>query len=382
MQLTKFRVHNFRNHLDTLLEFGDGVNVLVGDNGQGKTNIIEAISYLCLTKSFFAGGDAMVINFNQELFEVEGTFVSETGTTSDVRVAYDRQMAEKAYFINRKSLEPLSSVIGKFPVVICSPEHAPITSGSPMERRKFVDFVVSQSNPLYFQTLIGYRRALKQRNKVLFESRTVSDDIRSLLEPWEDQLSEMGGELMRRREEFVKEFGSYIQAAYRQIVGSGEEPKITYRPSVERPGPDAGGDCAGLLRESFQIRRSEELRVGTTLVGPHRDEFSLTINGLDLRKFASQGQHKTFLVALKLAEFYYLKERCGEKPLLLLDDVFSELDKHRSEKLLDCVEHVSQTFVTSTAPDVFEKAIDFGGANRKFMVHDGKVLDQKPVPFP
>lgn len=382
MQLTKFRLRNFRNHINSSLEFGDGINVLVGDNGQGKTNIIEAISYLCLTKSFFAGGDAMVINFNENIFEVEGTFVGEKGMTSDVRVAYDRQLEEKAYFINRKSLEPLSSVIGKFPVVICSPEHAPITSGSPLERRKFVDFVVSQSNPLYFKTLIEYRRALKQRNKILFDAKILGSEIGSLLEPWEGQLSELGGELMRRRDDFVKEFGTYIQTAYHQVVGSGEEPKITYRPNVERQDPEGDVSYSVLLERSFQARKSEEIRVGTTLVGPHRDEFSLTINGLDLRKFASQGQHKTFLVALKLAEFFYLKERCGEKPILLLDDIFSELDKHRSEKLLDCVEHISQTFVTTTAPGIFENTIDFGGQNRKFVVERGIVLDHRPVPIP
>jgi len=379
MQLTKFRLRNFRNHIDSFLEFGDGINVLVGDNGQGKTNIIEAISYLCLTKSFFAGGDTMVINFNEDMFELDGTFLGERGMTSEVRVAYARQLAEKAYFINRKSLEPLSAVIGKFPVVICSPEHAPITSGSPLERRKFVDFVVAQSNPLYLKTLIEYRRALKQHNKILLESRNAGREIHALLEPWKEQLAELGGELMRRREEFVKEFGSYIQTAYRQVVESGEEPRISYRPNVESQEGTGEPGYPALLRRSFENRRSEEIRVGTTLVGPHRDEFPLTINGLDLRKFASQGQHKTFLVALKLAEFHYLRERCGEKPILLLDDVFSELDKHRSEKLLDCVEHISQTFVTTTVSGVFESTIEFGGTNRKFLVQNGTVQDQRPA---
>jgi len=379
MQLTKFRLRNFRNHINSQIEFGGGINVLVGDNGQGKTNIIEAISYLCLTKSFYAGGDAVVLNLGQDFFEIEGTFVSASNLSNDVRVAYDKRLAQKTYFINRKALEPLSSVVGRFPLVICSPEHAPITSGSPSERRRFVDFVVSQSNPVYFNALVEYRRSLKQRNKILLDARITSGNIDGLLEPWDDQIVTLGGELMKRREKFVNEFQTYIAPTYHRIVEGGEDPQIQYIPNVDGRSEEGETGYSDMLRKSIVSKRSEERHIGTTLVGPHRDEIALMINGLDLRKFASQGQHKTFLVALKLAEFQYLKERCNETPILLMDDVFSELDQHRSDKLLKCIEHISQTFITSTSHDVFERTVDFGASHRKFIVHTGSVAEQRTI---
>src|SRR5689334_22639147 len=139
MHLTTLTLQHFRNHLGSTFEFGEGTNILLGDNGHGKTNVIEAISYLCLTKSFYAGSDVPVLNFEKDMFDVEGTFVFERGFEYQVRVAYSKPQTEKVFTINRRRVEPFSSVIGKFPIVICSPEHAPITMGGPGERRRFVD---------------------------------------------------------------------------------------------------------------------------------------------------------------------------------------------------------------------------------------------------
>lgn len=377
MVLQAITLHNFRNHEATSCEFGRGVNALMGENGQGKTNILEAISYICLTKSFYASNDAHVLKIGSSMFDVEGSILFENGSVSDVRVAFAAEQHEKAFSVNKRRIEPFSSVIGKFPIVICSPEHAPITSGGPAERRRFMDFIISQSNAHYFRELIEYRRVIKHRSKILIDAKISRSSPDELLAPWDVQLIKLGTALTVRRAEFLLEFQEFIVSAYRQLAGAGEEPEVVYVPNVATA-TGANEEASRLEFERvLEGRRPEELRMGTTLVGPHRDEIDFRINALELRKYASQGQQKTFLVALKLAEFYYLKDRRGETPLLLLDDVFSELDEHRAGHLLQITGELSQTFVTSTNTRLFDDFRATGGEVRKFLIHQGAAVEDQ-----
>ena len=374
MYLASVRLHNFRNHRDSTLDFGRGVNVVLGDNGEGKTNVLEAISYLCLTKSFYAAGDAVAVRFDTGMFEVDGTFHSDHGSESVVRVAFDGALGKKVVSMNRRPVEPFLVMIGKFPLVICSPEHAPITQGGPAERRTFVDFVISQSSSVYFETLLEYRKALKHRNKVLLDARLSGVFDPALIEPWDEHIIRLGAVLMARRQVFSMEFQPYVAAAYGELLDGGEEPKFEYQ-AHGASGTETGEEgYRTVITETLRRKAREERKFGTTLAGPHRDEFQLTINGLDIRKYASQGQHKTFLVSLKLAEFEYLRERCRETPLLLLDDVFSELDGNRAERLLRHVGHVSQTFITSTVMGLFDRVLEFGDMNRRIYIRGGSVV--------
>ncbi len=378
MHLQTLRLLNFRNHLDTTCEFTPGINVLLGDNGQGKTNILEAISYLCLTKSFYEASDALVLRFEEDLFSVDGRMESGGGIF-DIRVAYTDSQHEKVFTINKRRVEPFSSVIGKFPLVICSPEHAPITSGGPSERRRFVDFVISQSNALYFQELIEYRKVVRHRNKILLDARMTRKDPGLMLEPWDQQLVTLGSSLTWKRMKFVSGFQEFIAAAYHHLVGHEEEPSMEYQPQLSTGPWNSPASVEEELRENMANHRTEELRAGTTLVGPHRDEFLMRINGRDLRKFASQGQHKTFLVALKIGEFFYLKDRCDETPLLLLDDIFSELDEHRAAHLLRFTGELSQTFVTSTSPQLFDDLLGAGGLHRRIFIQNGMIVEHRSM---
>ncbi len=381
MRLVNVHLKGFRNHADTNLELGDCTNIILGDNGQGKTNIVEAISYLCLTKSFYASNDFVVLRLGSDSFEVEGQVITDGGVESSLSIAYVSTSREKFYSINRRRIEPLSAVVGRFPIVILSPEHAAITFGPPSARRGFVDLLMSQSSAMYLQDLLEYRRILKQRNKTLLDARLAKSDPGPLLEPWSEQLVEVGAGLMHRRGQFVEQFRSYITSSYHELVGSAEEPAIEYVPAVDAVRPHGEREITLLTRQEFaedlrkevEEKRRDEFRFGTTLVGPHRDEFSMKINGLDLRKFASQGQHKTFLIALKAGEFFFLKDRRRETPLFLLDDVFSELDEHRAKRLLQFLGGLSQTLVTSTNGDIFEATTTFDGHNRKFHVSNGTV---------
>lgn len=374
MQLTRIHLKAYRNHNDTALEFSTGTNTILGDNGQGKTNIIEAISYLCLTKSFYASSDAVVLGLGREAFEVEGVIVSDANVESHVRVVYVLASKEKLYLLNKRRIEPFSSIIGRFPIVILSPEHAPITLGPPVERRKFLDLVISQFSASYFEDLVEYHRTLKQRNKVLLDAKIAKTDPGVLLEPWDQQLLSMGSRLMYRRKRFVNEFQSYITTSYHHITDDIEEPGLNYAPGTYLEGTGSEEEIREMFWRDLQHRRREEVHLGTTLVGPHRDEVAFTINGLNLRKYASQGQHKTFLIALKMSEFFYLKEHCGEIPIMLLDDVFSELDEHRAKRVMNFVGELSQSFLTSSTSAIFDDATACGERNRKFFVSNGTVI--------
>ncbi len=369
MNVTQIRLTNFRNHESSTIVFGPGFNVLLGSNGQGKTNVLEAISYLSLTKSFYAANDSTTLQIGKEFFEINGTLVTQDEFENRVCVTYQNATGEKQFTINRSRPETLGSVIGRFPIVILSPENNAITFGAPLERRKFLDLILSQISRVYFDDLLEYRRALKQRNKILTDLRIYQRGGEDLLDPWTAELINYGSRIIHRRRQFINEFEIYVKRAYYDVVQNHEEPRADYVGLSEMPDDVAG--IATVLQKNFDERRREEIRRGATMVGPHRDELRFSINGISVQKYASQGQHKTLLVALKVAEFFYLKERSKELPILLLDDVFSELDEHRSEHILEMIKSLGQTFITSTSETVFRNFITWDDNNRKFHIENG-----------
>lgn len=379
MFLARLSLKNFRNHKNSTFEFNKKTNVLLGENGQGKTNVIEGIAYLSLTKSFYATHDAYAVNLGQNLFEVEGIFIKDSYREYSVRLAYSLEKREKIYSINKGVVEQLTNVIGRFPLVICSPEHAPITSEGPSERRKFVDLILSQSNATYFKNLIDYRKVLRQRNAILLEGLKSKKNIDEELEPWTEQLLRHGSYIMLKRKQFIGEFGEFITIAYKKIVNESEEPSLEYEPSIDVRDASSDSDIYELFKKKIIEKSNEEKKMGTSLLGPHRDEFKLMINNLDLRGYASQGQHKTFLVAMKIGEFRYLLERCGEPPVLLLDDIFSELDSERSSNLLSYTGTLSQTFITTTNPISFENVLTDQNDVTTFYIKNGIVEKYEPV---
>lgn len=378
MRVTQLRLKHFRNHTGTVLTFGEGINAFLGSNGQGKTNVLEALSYLSLTKSFYASGDGTVLQIGSEMFEVEGTIVTDNEVEHTVRVTYNRE-GEKTFTINSVKPETHASVIGRFPIVILSPENNAITFGGPAERRKFVDLLLSQISRAYLEDLLEYRRALKQRNRLLLDARYSQTYIPEIIEPWTAAVVEHGARIIRQRQAFVREFRSELQKIYRELVarpGRGQEsenPDMAYSSVAGVEQAVTLDDIKGLMSDELQQRNPEERRRGTTLVGPHRDDVHLTINGISMRQFASQGQHKTMLIALKIAEFHYLKERRREIPVVLLDDVFSELDEHRSRLLLTATSNLGQTFITTTDEADFRNVVRWNGTHRKFYVQAGAV---------
>ena len=371
MRLVRLEVNQFRNHRHSAVECSLNSNVFLGNNGEGKTNVLEAISFLCLTKSFYAASDVTALQLGSEWFRVEGDMQSDEGVRYALRLTYDGVTGTKKMFINNASVERLSSVVGEFPIVVLSPENSSITFGSPGDRRKFIDLVISQSSKSYFEDLLEYRKILRQRNKILIDAKLARTDCSSLLQPWNESLVIRGSRIIHRRKTFVEEFVPIVRQHYAELARVDENPGIVYE-AVPTISPETSEQTiADLFAEQLQKQYQDERRAGSTLVGPHRDDLGFTINNLELRKFASQGQHKTFLITLKLAEFFYLKDRCRETPLLLLDDVFSELDEHRARNLLQRASSLGQSFITSTDDRVFRESATV--VYQRYSVHAGTV---------
>jgi len=375
MKLLSLTLRQFRNHASSAFAFGAASNVLLGKNGQGKTNVLEAVSYLCLTKSFFAGADATAVQCGTSMFEAEGEFLSDVGVRHRVRIAYDEQARQKKFFINASEITRLSEVIGLVPIVVLSPENNSITFGSPSERRKFADLVMSQSSKAYVEDMMEYKRVLRQRNRILSDAQGA--ECGAVLAPWTEMLIRHGSAVMHKRNKFLAEFVAYVEKAYSIVAGNSERPSLSYVPQVDMPAAAEREQIADALRALAERKKHDERRSGSTLFGPQRDDIAFSIDGLPLREYASQGQHKTYLIALKIAEFWYLKERCAELPVILFDDVFSELDDTRSRQLLEMCAAMGQTFITTTSERVFTGVREWDDENRKFYIRAGAIVPEE-----
>ena len=342
MILFGLSLKNFRTHKNTTLNFSEALNYIVGGNGQGKTSILEAAYYLCTTKSFNSK-DSEAVSFNEDRFEIKGNF---TDLTEDkIRVMFSVPENRKYYFQNEKLISRNSQIIGKFPVVTIIPADHAITQGAPAERRKFVDSVLAQASSTYLSLLLDYNKTTKHRSVVLNSLREEnSNQHLSELDAWTERLIETGIELINHRKKFLLDFSKYVSASYSKIIDDKENPSIEYS-FLEGSGSE---DIKSEFEQLIVKKREEEIRRGTNLVGPHRDDFVFNINGISLRTYGSQGQHKTFQAALRFAEFFYLKDTTGKTPIFLLDDVFGELDAYRAGKISEYLKEVGQAFITLT----------------------------------
>ena len=376
MKLIWLQAQDFRNHAQTRLDAGARATILVGNNGEGKTNLAEAVSYVCLTKSFYAENDGLVVRRGAEGFFLEAEFLGESGARFCVRVQFQGPTGQKNITVNGVAAEKLSEHIGRFPIVVLSPEQAGITGGLPAERRRFMDLVISQSNRLYLEDLVDYRKVLRHRNKILLDGKLSRRDCAHELEPWNESLAALGGRIVHKRLEFVEEFRPHLLEGYGRLAGRGETPTVTYKPSIGANAHAVPEDIGQAIIRALRDRTADEQRIGTSLVGPHRDELRMELGGLEARRFASQGQHKTLLIAMKLAELEFLKERSKEQPILILDDVFSELDRDRSARLLELLPEFGQTFVTTTTDSAFPKNFYNDAANRRIEIKAGTIVDE------
>ena len=364
MTLRSMIMRNFRAHGQTRIDFSAKVNLIHGPNGAGKTNILEALHYLCLSKSFIASQDAYALRRGTDQFEIEGEFESDRGSPVRVRLAYAPSEG-KRLFVNRSPLERLSDVVGMLPVVVYSPEDAILTAGGPEERRRLMDNIMSQARPAYLDDLLKYRRVLRQRNELL--ARVARGAFPVSQEPvllsWTAELATLAARIISARIRFAWEFGGFLERAYRSLSDRVERPTLTYRTFAPLHDPDYE-TVLQAYRAHLEQLEGREREAGRTAIGPHRDEMVFRLNDLDVRRYASHGQHRTFGMALKLAQFYFLYDRLGEKPILLLDDVFGNLDPVRAEIIVDLLqrEDLGQSLVTTTHARPFDAALSHGAS--------------------
>ncbi len=343
MYIEKILIKNFRNLDDSFLELNKNLNILTGANGQGKTNFLETIYLLGTAESHRTGSDYELINWDKNQALIQVKLIKRE---QDIKIKYKLRGRNKKIEINNNPLEKISDLMGNLNVVLFSPEDLQLVKGGPSLRRNFINIEVSQVNNFYYKTLKRYNHVLKQRNNLLKDLRNNKTKDKNILDVWNKQLVTLGSKLIEKRLEVLDKLKILARLKQRQLTNGKENLSITYESSLT--GNIYEDDIALIFKQNLVNNKDREIDRGYTLCGPHRDDIVFKVNDIDLRKFGSQGQQRTTALALKMAELEFMKSEVGEYPVLLLDDVFSELDKNRREALINIIGDKIQTFITTT----------------------------------
>ncbi len=346
MNLASLLLINFRNYGHQELVFHPGINIFCGRNAQGKTNLLEAVYYLSVSRSFRTSRESDLIRFGSEYFYLKGTFLIREGSCL-TEIGY-RQPHHLQIKINGKMFRR-RDYIYRHPVVIFAPDDLFLVKEGPSVRRRFLDMEGSRLKPLYYSMLRDYHRVLRQRNRILKEKRGSRFFDFSIMKPWEQALVEKGSWIVKVRIQLLESLEALAQSHLTSLTADIEKLSLRYISTI-----NFGGD-AGLVESSFKKQlegaRSAELRKGSTLVGPHLDDFAVLIDGLDVRKFGSQGQQRSAVLALKMGEVDLFNSTGDERAILLLDDVFSEFDEERRRQLFQFLSNrEDQSFITTAVP--------------------------------
>lgn len=350
MRLTRLSLRHFRNLGSQDLDLPPEGVAIIGNNAQGKSNLLEAIYYLETFRSFRGARDEQLVSFGEGVFRVSGTLVPDEEGARPVQVAaaFERKGKRKKVSVDGVEPERVGDALGRLAAVIFSPADVELVSGGPGERRRFLDIVLSLSDPGYLHALQEYRRVLQRRNASLKDGMPGA-----VIGAWDQGLIRSGAAVMKARVDWVEgRCGAFRE--YYAAVSGGLGARMTYRPSVTLDGCTSGEEMADAYREALRATAERERRMGTTVMGPHRDEVVLRLedegDDLDLRDFGSGGQRRTAALALRLVEARTIREVRRQEPVILLDDVFAELDAGRSERILELMETEETGQVVLTAP--------------------------------
>lgn len=357
MKINSLKLKNFRNYDFLDLEFDQATNIFYGDNAQGKTNILESLYLVGTTKSHRGTKDRDMIEFGQDEAHIE-TVVEKKGINYQIDM-HLKKNSPKGIAINKMPIRKASELFGIVNIVFFSPEDLNIIKNGPAERRRFIDLELSQLDKVYLSNLANYNRIVNQRNHLLKEIGFQSG-VMETLEIWEMQLVDYGNKIIERRQKFVEEMNEIISNIHKKLTGDREHLQLIYEPS--------NGNIS--LEKALEKNRERDMRIKSTSVGPHRDDICFMVGDLDIRKFGSQGQQRTAALSLKLSEIELVKRAINDTPILLLDDVLSELDKHRQNYLLDSINDI-QTLITCTGVDDFVN--HRFSINKVFHVQNGQV---------
>ncbi len=366
MILQRLSIINYKNIRQADIELSRKLNCFVGSNGEGKTNLLDAVYYLSFCHSCFSNLDSMVINHERDFFVIEGKYLTESGAAEHVYAGMKRGR-HKHFRRNGKEYKKLSQHIGLIPLVFVSPSDNTLVTGGGDERRRLLDVVISQLDPTYIEALNRYNKALQQRNALLKAEQGFDLTLMQLLE---EEMACQGEIVFRKRNELIENVVPDFQNVYTRISGGREQVSLKYVSHCQR----------GPLLEVIQHDRVKDVAVGYSLHGVHRDDLEMLIDGYPIRREGSQGQTKTYVLALKLAVFTFLRRTFSEKtPLLLLDDIFDKLDVERVEQIIRLVadEGFGQIFITDTNREHLDKILSHSANEYKvFDVNEGEVTER------
>jgi DNA replication and repair protein RecF len=370
MFLQKLSLLNFKSYEAAELAFSEDVNAFVGGNGEGKTNILDAIHYLSMCKSYFNPIDTQHVKYGSDFFLVQGAFMLN-GDEESIYCGLKRNQ-RKIFKRNQKEYERLADHIGLLPVVMISPTDTSLITEGSEERRKFIDSIISQFDKQYLEDLIHYNKVVSQRNALLKQFAQTRKFDEASLEIWNEQLVPLAEKIYKKRLDFVNRFLPIFSDYYRFISLGREEVFIHYESHLHK------GKFSDILKEAVEKDRIMQF----STVGIHKDELVFTTEGHPVKRFASQGQQKSFLIALKLAQFDFMKEIKGMKPILLLDDIFDKLDDKRVKRLMELVskDNFGQIFITDAHPERVKKVFEeIDVPIKTFSVKDGTVHEQREI---
>lgn len=363
MILKRISILNYKNLEQVELEFAPKINCFIGQNGMGKTNLLDAIYYLSFCKSASNPTDSQNIRHGQEFFVIQGFYEQEDGTPEEIYCGLKRRQ-KKQFKRNKKEYSKLADHIGFIPLIMVSPADADLIAGGSEERRRFMDVVISQYDREYLDALMRYNKALQQRNTLLKQETEPDTELMAV---WEEMMADAGAKVYAKRAAFIQEFVPLFQSFYSYISQNGEEVSLHYQSHAE------GKNLLEVIRES----RPKDRIMGYSLHGIHKDELNMELGGFPIKREGSQGQNKTYLIALKLAQFDFLK-RTGSNttPILLLDDIFDKLDALRVEQIVKLVagDSFGQIFITDTNREHLDKILGKTQQHyRLYSVHNGAV---------
>ena len=348
MKLTNLQLQNFRNYESVQLEFTDGVHVFIGENAQGKTNLMESIYALAMTKSHRTTNDKELIGWNKEFATIKGT-VEKTATKTNLELQFSKK--GKIAKVNYLEQKRLSSYLGNLNVILFAPENLTLVKGSPQNRRKFVDMELGQMSSLYLYDLVEYNRVLKQRNTYLKQLAIKKKQPDEYLEVLSEMLSELASKIVFHRLDFMKQLEALAIPIHDQLSLGREKFSVSYQATIPLEDGLTPSQMKEIYINQFKKNQTREANQATTLIGPHRDDLIFYLNEIPVQTYGSQGQQRSTVLSLKLAEIELMKLSTGEYPLLLLDDVLSELDDDRQTHLIKAIENKVQTFITTTSLD-------------------------------
>lgn len=348
MKLTNLQLQNFRNYESVQLEFTDGVHVFIGENAQGKTNLMESIYALAMTKSHRTTNDKELIGWNKEFATIKGT-VEKTATKTNLELQFSKK--GKIAKVNYLEQKRLSSYLGNLNVILFAPENLTLVKGSPQNRRKFVDMELGQMSSLYLYDLVEYNRVLKQRNTYLKQLAIKKKQPDEYLDVLSEMLSELASKIVFHRLDFMKQLEALAIPIHDQLSLGREKFSVSYQATIPLEDGLTPEQMKEIYINQFKKNQTREADQATTLIGPHRDDLIFYLNEVPVQTYGSQGQQRSTVLSLKLAEIELMKLSTGEYPLLLLDDVLSELDDDRQTHLIKAIENKVQTFITTTSLD-------------------------------